>query len=452
MPSPTDLGDTFGLLWDGLDRDFVCSRQGEKLLGDTAWRHAGQLVGQDIEECGSVPVAALKAAEADQSLRFQLMLALDAVLGSVWPGWGCPIPRTLLQIRRHWKQYGRISSDPEDTGGAVLLRHVHPQRPDGPAELETVFRNVVRVDRAHWADLDYHRVPTSQDFSAYKVGSMSLKIAVCPFVADLNDLDIYTGVNPERPTYRLQGRDCAALRSRIAAAVPLLDGSGADLAVLPEGILSPELLTIWIEQLKQSFHTRPRDSQLRWILVGTGPADPGSTRNTAVLLHRSGLEIGRQDKRYPFTIAQADLWGIAHLIAPGATEDIERGGRRLMLESEFGRVAITICEDLARSSTFEHGIRQASPSIVLVPVFDRPFPEYNWARTNATDLLQDVGSRVIVANSLALAGKSGRDQLSPCFALAILRASPPNSWTVVPERGAGVDPLTVRLFDIGPSA
>lgn len=454
---PTVLGDTFARLWDGVERDLVCSRYGEELLEDRNWRGAKAALAQRISETGWVPDTALELAEKDQGERLRLMLALDEALAPVWPGWGSPVPPALVPTRSYWARHGRLSGEPQKVGGAVLIRHVRPQRPEGPAELETVFNTLVRIDPTHWKLLEHRSVPSALDFASERTARGALTIAVCPFAADLQEFEVYKGRRARRSLYRLAGRDCPTVRERVRRLIPILDRSGADIAVLPEGILSPSLRELWVTELQNSFRRRPRESSLRWILIGTGPAEPGSTRNTAVVLHRSGTEIGRQDKRFPFRFTQAADWKLEDVVEPNADEDIERGGLRLIIESEFGRVAVTICEDLSRPLVFENGLRQASPSLLLVPVFNMPFGDYSWARAGSKDVLLDIGTRVVVINSLAVASRW--PHLDPCYALGTFRTQGPNSYDAECERRNGSHPvhpprgnkgLTTELFHLTP--
>lgn len=444
----TDLGDAFASLWDGLDAGLVCSRHGEDILDDANWRRSKSSLATRIAERGLIPKDVHDAAQVHQAERLRLLLAIDEAMATVWPGWGWPIPNALLPVRRQWSQTGRLSSEPKNIGGAVLIRHVTPQRPASREEVDTLFRNLLRVDEHGWGEISHQRVPVAMDFSSDRVSRGQLTIATCPFTADLADIDIYTDRKKGQATYRLAGRDCQTLRDRIHDVIPLLDRSGADLAVLPEGILSPSLLSAWSDELRTSFPGRPRDSALRWVLVGTGPASEGSTRNTAVVLHRSGKELVRQDKRYPFTFTQSADWRMGDLVESGAQEDIERGGERMVIESEFGRVSITICEDLSRPLVFEGGLRQAGSSLLLVPVFNKPFEEHNWARRGASEALLHIGSRVVVANSLAVASRW--PELEPCYALGIFHTEGIDSWEVRPERSIGEHALTVKTFSLTP--
>ncbi len=378
-----------------------------------------------------------------------MLLALDEALAPVWPGWDRPISRELMPVRSHWVQTGRLSSEPERVGGAVLLRNVHPQRPESREELDTLCKALVRVDSREWASLAHYRVPVQLDLSADGDARRRLRVAVCPFIAKLDDMDIHTGHRGSHAVYRLAGRDCQRLHERVRQLIPLLDSSGADLAFLPEGVLCPSLLETWRKELRSSYKARPRESALRWLLVGTGPADEGSTRNTAVVLHRSGTLIAQQDKRYPFRFTQPREWRLDDVVEPGAHEDIERGGSRTVLESDFGRVAITICEDLSRPLVFDEGLRQAGPSLLLVPVFNMPFAQHNWARAGAKDALLHIGTRVIVTNSLAVADRW--PELEPCFALGIFHTKEPDSWEVEPERRIANDPTAIEFFEVSPS-
>lgn len=443
--SETLLGDAFAKLVDGLDRDTVCSGRVEALLTDRTWQHCVASLADVLAASAAVPLAELRAAESDQTERLKVLLAIDRALAAVWPGWGAPLPIALVPVRRHWQQTGRLSGDPASVGGVVLLRHVQPARPPAQDELETVFKSLVRVDAQAWAHLDHVKLPPAFDLSAESVASRSMLVAVCPFTDDLDEVALRVHEADDKHYYRLEGlSDPDVVSDRIHRLIPLLDASGADLAVLPEGVLSPHALETWRTELRATYRSRPKESRLRWIMVGSGPTTVGEARNTGVLLHRSGVELARQHKRYPFTFTQSTEWRV-HEVHPGAFEDIDRTGPRTLLESEYGRLAVTICEDLARPLVQERGLRQAGPSLLLVPVFNMPFATHNWARAGATQLLLDTGTRAVVVNSLAVASRWPEER-PWCYAIATSYPDPPGSWTVRPGLATGSDALDVDVF------
>lgn len=443
----TSLGDAFAKLVDGLDRDTVCGKRVEALLIDRSWQQSVARLAEALASSALLPGAEMHAAESDQAERLRVLLAIDKALAPVWPGWGAPLPAALVPVRRHWQRTGRLSGDPARVGGVVLLRHVQPARPPAQEEQDTVFRSLVRVDAHAWTHLNHVKIPASHDLSAETVATRSVLVAVCPFTADLDEVAVHTHQSEGKHYYRLEGlREPNVVSDRIRQLIPVLDESGADVAVLPEGVLSPHALATWRSELRATYRSRPQKSRLRWIMVGTGLTSEGEVRNTGVLLHRSGVELGRQHKRYPFTFTQSTDWRV-HEVHPGAYEDIDRTGPRTLLESEYGRVAVTICEDLSRPLVQEHGLRQAGPSLLLVPVFNMPFATHNWARTGATQLLFDIGTRAVVVNSLAVAHR-WPEQSPWCYGIATATPDPPGSWTMTPGLATGSDALALNVFRV----
>ena len=67
------------------------------------------------------------------------------------------------------------------------------------------------------------------------------------------------------------------------------------------------------------------------------------------------------------------------------------------------RLAILVCEDLARLHAFGAAFRGHGVSRILVPVFARPTKDRRWERSRAEVYCDAIGSSVVVANSLVIA-------------------------------------------------
>jgi predicted amidohydrolase len=166
--------------------------------------------------------------------------------------------------------------------------------------------------------------------------------------------------------------------------------------------LSPALLERWQVALRE----RP-PGRLRLVLAGSGNLDGSSPPvNEAVLLDaRTGEVLVRQRKVHPFNLSQEDvqLWGLTDRLTGPIDEDLSRGQRVCVVEAGGVRLAILVCEDLARLHRFAGALHAHGVSLILVPVFARPTKDRRWERARAEVYSDAVGSSVVVANSLVIA-------------------------------------------------
>ena len=113
----------------------------------------------------------------------------------------------------------------------------------------------------------------------------------------------------------------------------------------------------------------------------------------------------RQAKVHPFNFSPGDLelWGLADRLTAPIDEDLTRGQRVTVIEAGGVRLAILVCEDLARLHAFAAALHAHGVSLLLVPVFARPTKDRRWERARAEVYSDAVGSNVVVANSLVIA-------------------------------------------------
>jgi predicted amidohydrolase len=84
-------------------------------------------------------------------------------------------------------------------------------------------------------------------------------------------------------------------------------------------------------------------------------------------------------------------------------EDLTRGDRVCVVEAGGVRLAILVCEDLARLHAFAPALHAHGVSLLLVPVFARPTKDRRWERARAEVYCDAIGSSVVVSNSLVIA-------------------------------------------------
>lgn len=125
----------------------------------------------------------------------------------------------------------------------------------------------------------------------------------------------------------------------------------------------------------------------------------------AGLRRRPGARTSRLRKIHPFNFSHEDLelWGLADRLTGPIDEDLTRGDRVCVVEAGGARLAILVCEDLARLHAFAPALHAHGVALLLVPVFARPTKDRRWERARAEVYSDAVGSSVVVANSLVIA-------------------------------------------------
>src|SRR5512133_2487381 len=127
---------------------------------------------------------------------------------------------------------------------------------------------------------------------------------------------------------------------------------------------------------------------------------------------RTGEVLVRQPKVHPFNFSRQDLelWGLTDRLTAPIDEDLSRGERVCVVEAGGARLAILVCEDLARLHAFAAALHGHGVSLILVPVFARPTKDRRWERARAEVYSDAIGATVVVANSLVMATILGTER------------------------------------------
>lgn len=446
--------DLFCGLYDRLDRVAVRER-GSDWLHD---RNVGSLIDQfasDVEL--GRPLAAFEMRlnsyppGADVERRIYAALAgIDTAFRHVHPMavvravGGEPTPQALVELQAHVAASGRLDSPSGANGGALLPRLVEPpRRPGEPDDKRDLFHYVVRVQAASWNECDYMRLPEDGLLLSHEVHA-GLNLACVPVIADAAEMRFER--HPGAATYRIAPIDAAVTLERIEAIVARLDAEDVQIAVAPELTLTPALLARW-----QAVLGAPRRTRLRWVLAGSGPLETRGARpiNTAVLLEgRTGRVLARQDKQHGFDMTDDELrrFGLEGLLGPGpVSEDVARGHRLTILDAGAERVAVLVCEDLARVVELGGVLRDFGVSLLLVPVLSRPLREYRWEHRSASIHGRTIGASVVIANSLVVHGLTG----DPGGTAMVI---PANGQVLVGTAADPAEPVCFRLAADGTAA
>lgn len=399
---PADPVDLFAALFDLLDeRPFgdgsVEKWQSDHALAARADEVEEQLVAEGAAE-GRLYAGLATASDAGV---FAVLRGIDAALDRLSPFTGSPgDAEKLAWVATRYAATGILSS--AATEGAVLFRCAYPGRPVGIGS-KADYYGLVRIPTDVWARVSFSRIPPALDLDISPKAQKENIVGVgcAPVLDSYSDLDIQATRRGLKLAYRLAPRE-APVTPRIRPILETLENSGASIGVMPESVLSSAIKKKWLAELQNGAVNL---DHLNWVLLGTGPdgvAEPPCNR--AVLVHRSGATLIEQDKIHDFTLSAKQLrkWGLGTTLGTliSRVEDITLGTKVEIRESNLGRIAILICEDLIRGDLCDI-VRGCGVSHLFVPIFSTEPPK-SWAQFGSDRQVQEVGAWVVVATSLAV--------------------------------------------------
>jgi predicted amidohydrolase len=391
-----DYADRFCALFDRLD-PAQFHAEGEAWMADAEVAATAAATEQAV--LAGEPVASPDGGRQT----FATLLGLDAALAHANPLLGGPAPPTLTEYALRYAETGCFDSGA--LPGALLPRFARPGRrgqvPDNPAD---AFGSVVRVDAANWDVCDRAALPARSRLTRPE-REAGLRIATAPMIREPDELEWDVEERSGLRFYRIHPADREPTRARVEKVIAAWDEQDVAIGIAPELCLSPALLERWQVALRR--RVAARTSRLRLVVAGSGNIDGLSPpANEAVLLDaRTGELLVRQRKVHPFNFTHEDLelWGLGGRLPGPIDEDLTRGRRVCVVEAGGARLAILVCEDLARLHAFAPALHAHGVSLLLVPVFARPTKDRRWERARAEVYSDAIGSSVVVANSLVIA-------------------------------------------------
>jgi predicted amidohydrolase len=391
-----DHADLFCELFDRLDR-VGFHAEGEAWMADADVAATAA----DVEEAALG--GDLVAAPDSGRETFATLLGLDAALAHANPVLGGAAPPALTEYALRYAESGRFDSG--DLPGALLPRFARPgRRGQLPDDLADAFGSVVRVGSAGWDACDHVALPARSRLTRPE-REAGLRVATAPMIRAPDELEWEVEERSGLRFYRIHPADREPTRARVEKVIAAWDEQEVAIGVAPELCLSPALLERWQVALRE--RVGARTSRLRLVVAGSGNVEGSSPpANEAVLLDaRSGEVLVRQPKVHPFNFSPEDLelWGLADRLTAPIDEDLSRGQRVWVVEAGGARLAILVCEDLARLHAFAPALHAHGVSLLLVPVFARPTKDRRWERARAEVYSDAIGSSVVVANSLVIA-------------------------------------------------
>jgi predicted amidohydrolase len=334
---------------------------------------------------------------------FAVLLGLDRAFAHVNPLLGSPPPPALTEYALRYAEAASLDSGARP--GALLPRFAQPGRRGQMAdEIGDAFGSVVRVGASAWDVCDHAALP-ARSLLTRAQRETGLRIATAPMIRDPGELEWEMEERAGLRFYRIRPADMEPTHARVNNVIAAWDEHDVAIGIAPELCLSRALLERWQRALRS--RSGAATSRLRLVVAGSGNLD-GSTppANEAVLLDaRTGDVLVRQRKVHPFNFTHEDLelWGLGDRLTAPIDEDLSRGERLCVVEAGGVRLAILVCEDLARLHAFAPALHAHGVSLLLVPVFARPTKDRRWERARAEVYSDAIGSSVVVANSLVIA-------------------------------------------------
>ena len=391
-----EYADYFCELFDRLDPSEVHA-EGAAWMGDATVAATAAAVEQAA--LGGEPVGAPEGGRQT----FAVLLGLDAALAQANPLLGAAAPPALTEYALRYAESGRFDSGA--VPGALLPRFARPgRRGQLPDDLADAFGSVVRVSSADWGTCDHIALPARSRLTRLE-REAGLRVATTPMIREPDELEWKVEERSGLRFYRIHPADREPTRARVERVIKAWDEQDVAIGIAPELCLSRALLERWQVALRE--RKGAGASRLRLVVAGSGNVDGSSPpTNEAVMLDaRTGEVLVRQRKVHPFNFSEQDLklWGLADRLPAPIDEDLSRGERVCVVEAGGARLAILVCEDLARLHAFAAALHAHAVSLILVPVFARPTKDRRWERARAEVYTDAIGSSVVVANSLVIA-------------------------------------------------
>jgi len=414
LPDLADPADLFAVLYDRLTADtLLFNREASSWADQQGFEDVAFWAERMAFGEGRVDLTRLRltAPLRDSPGTLAILIGIDRALACVNPRLGGVDTGALGYVLRRYARTGRFSTG--NVPGAVLPKLTQPARPEGQLTAADTFTSVVRVPDHSWRAVNHERADARQDLPRL---TRDLNVVVAPLLDSPRDIDI-TRIRGARRNistgeavdgYVLRPDDREEIRTRIRGILGRITEEKADIGVLPEASLSAPLLAYWRDQLRRLSQDPDVGPRCCWILVGTGPVgepDPeGRYPNRAVVLDQFGEQVFSQDKTRDFSLTPKliDDWELSGPLGGTdlAVEWISRGDRIEVRESQAGRFAILICEDIT-GSTWKSVLEDCGVSHLLVPIFAAPLRgDWEFPRSDAQDYVRQAGSWVLAVNSL----------------------------------------------------
>ena len=412
------LADDFCRWYAELDEALLVNRGGR-------WRQQATVVDKARAVCAAVEQGTAVEWPSDTSTGegqrdlYATLKGLDWAFKAVHPMWmGRHVPPALAPCRACFRQHGRFSTD---AALGALVPKLSSPAPHGvrPQRRDLAFDYVQCATSEQCQGIERVLASDGQWLTASE-RQRGLTIGCAAYIAEQGELDVRVVTRDGARHYRIRLRSEEPWASaRVDELIAAFDSSGVQLAVLPEVALTAGLLEHW--QAVLGSRRIPPESELRWVLAGTGNVlDDDPPRNVAVLLDaRTGEQIVEQPKQFRFNLSpeqqRGDYAFDAFDTASKETlyEDIDVARTLSLVELGAMRLAVLICEDLAHLSEVLAKAHHNGVSHVLGPVLAKQTRAWHWEQQAAAAFASAQGTTVVVANSLVIPRMNGHDPPIP---------------------------------------
>jgi predicted amidohydrolase len=432
-----DPADLFCQLYDGIsDRAVVRDRGWRRnarlaALSADVRAHALELDLQPRWLDAKLDAVATKSGEGPSAARWAAARGLDSAFEESHPVKRAPAGSADVTdlgrlITSRYDATGRF--DTGELDGALLPKLVElGRRGELTANRAQAFSAVHRVPPDAWAseDVKFGRIESKYEPTVKtRGGEPGIVVACAPMLESLDEIELRP--LEEEGAHLFTGRPLTTdeMKDRIRTVLRRMDDSGAMFGICPELSLSETLLAAWQDAAKES--DRRYTTTLEWIFVGSGPFPPGGVAgpscNHGVLIHRKTTCVAHeQDKLFPFTLmpSQIEEWGLGEIFSTRVDEHMQRGERLLIRETHWGRIAVLICEDLAKLLEAKVGrlVADFGVSLLIAPVFSKEVKKFFWEHQQARAYADQVGTQTVVANSLVVPRAAGeKGDVGTCLA------------------------------------
>ncbi|MCP4657728.1 MAG: hypothetical protein GY856_20160 [bacterium] len=373
---------------------------------------------------------------------------IDEFFGRLHPRWRPgedePAPtRALRRFRRHYRQYGRFNR----SEGATNLVLKTPLRP-GSALPRTEEGGNRLEDQFEWLTCFPSSVPGKpctislrvleerKDIELGDAPEPDLRVALIPLAERAEDLVLEA---------RRRGESCwldvrpaaereEGLAEKAAEALRLASKQGAQVAVLPELVVSAPVRRAIFETLEQLVNETQGLPRLQLVVAGSGLSEErhpesGMPYNECIVFGREGRELWRQRKLNHYSVPGAVLESCGVEVPETEAGYRERfhAGRVLQVrDSALGRMAVLICQDLYEFEPGERLLDQLRPDWVFCPVLDGEIRVGRWTHQRANPIADRHGVSTVVVNSLSRAVRENPDRLRLGFGLCVDAGHPFN--------------------------
>lgn len=336
----------------------------------------------------------------------------------------------------------------DGTGDGLLPRRApYTGRPREPEGLNDLCDNLL------WVPADVRqRLQLRWANPTHDLGTGELSIGMCP-MAGPEDLIVSPREHDGLGYYQVG--PAPSLEDRIRVVLRQPEVQELDILLLPESVADEALLESWQAALAE--HVGPAPT---WILIGSGPfshwkPDHPPFNRATVLYGGSGEIVFQQDKQLGFRMPAGTIhdWQLDDILGDeGLNEWMTPGDQRVVIESQAGRFAVVICEDLGRVTERSLvDVLNVGPTHLFVPVYSRPMSTHGWESKAGTDAVHHCGANVFVVNSLHVPFRGAASDQSWVLGVHVLPSDEADAFarTNKVEGGPSTSPDSVHVFPRG---